>query len=295
MTRPKWLGMLVLVLAVAAAFAGLAQWQVEQAVRSAQQAAQPALGPTTLGDAATPQEGLLDSSIGRTVSFEGVVDPRDIDIVIDRLQGGELGFWVIGHAYVTDDGETDWDGAPRAEHAPSLAVVFGWAATHDEAAEAADRLREAMEPAADAAPVAYEGRLEYGQQPAAPDAGNDPQTLGQMSPAFLVNRWAEPGPAAYGSYVILDLDDNARDGLDPVTVVTASDDGLGLNMLNVFYALEWVVFAFFAFYVWWRLVRAEYDRERDATLALRNPDERAADEVRMRVLRRARDARLDGS
>ncbi|WP_188726300.1 SURF1 family cytochrome oxidase biogenesis protein [Pseudoclavibacter endophyticus] len=295
MTRPKWLAMLVLVFAVAAAFAGLAQWQIDQAVRSAQQASQPALGPTTLGVAATPQEGLFDSSVGRTVSFEGVVDPRDIDIVTDRLQGTDLGYWVIGHVYVTDDGVTDWDGRPRSGHAPSLAVAFGWAATLDEAQRSADELRASISPAADAEPAEFQGRLEYGQAPSPPAAGDDPHTIGQMAPAYLLNRWAEPGPLAYGSYVVLDLGEADRAGLEPITVVTAAQDGTSLNMLNVFYAIEWVVFALFAFYVWWRLVRAEYERERETALAMRNPDERVEEEVRMRVLRRLRDERAGGT
>ena len=37
-----------------------------------------------------------------------------------------------------------------------------------------------------------------------------------------------------------------------------------LNWLNVFYAVEWVVFAGFAIYLWYRLVRDAVERERDA-------------------------------
>lgn len=301
MTRPKWLAMLVLVLAVAAAFAALAQWQIDSAVRSAQHAEEPSLGPTTLGDAATPQAGLPDNSIGRTVSFEGIVDPRDFDIVTDRLQGDELGYWVIGHVHVTNDGAEPYamptpgasdegDQSATAPPAPGLAVTFGWAPTREAAEAAADDLREATPPIDDAEPVAFEGRLEYGQQPALPSTDGNPHELGEMAPAYLVNRWAEPGPTNYGSYVILDLADDERAGLAPVAVVSVGAGG-GLNWLNVFYALEWVVFAFFAFYVWWRLVRAEYDREREAAFSNVNPNERAEREIRLAALRRARDAR----
>ena len=36
-----------------------------------------------------------------------------------------------------------------------------------------------------------------------------------------------------------------------------------LNWLNVFYAVEWVVFAGFAVFLWYRLVRDAVERERD--------------------------------
>ena len=291
--RPKWLVALVVALAVAAGFAALAQWQLDSAIRSAQHQSAPALGPTTLGDAATPQAGLYDVNIGRGVSFAGVLDPRDFDIVSQRLQHDELGYWVIGHAYVTHDGETAYDTAPRAQHAPGIAVAVGWAATLEQATAAVESLR-ATTPAADAAePVDLAGRLEYGQTPVANGGGVDPHELQQMAPAHLVNRWAEAGPRNYGSYVILDLPDAERAGLAPIAV-QSPDVGSGLNMLNVFYAAEWVIFACFAVYVWWRLARAEYDRERDAALALRNPDEVAAREIRLERLRALRDERSGG-
>ncbi|WP_054821545.1 hypothetical protein [Arthrobacter sp. JCM 19049] len=36
-----------------------------------------------------------------------------------------------------------------------------------------------------------------------------------------------------------------------------------MNWLNVFYGIEWVVFAGFAFFLWYRLVRDDYQRELD--------------------------------
>ena len=34
-----------------------------------------------------------------------------------------------------------------------------------------------------------------------------------------------------------------------------------MNWLNIFYALEWIIFAGFAFFIWWRLVKDAYERE----------------------------------
>lgn len=291
--RPKWIAALVLALLVASAFAWLGRWQLETAIAQAEQQQADPLGPTVLGEAATPQQGLLDASIGRTVSFEGVLDPRDIEVVAERLQGEALGYWVIGHVYVTNDGLRDTDGAPRAEHAPGLAVAIGWAATAEEARAAAERVRQAHPDAATAVPVAYTGRLEYGQTPVAPPAGADPHGLREMAPAYLVNRWAEPGPRNYGSYVILDLGDADRAGLEPIEV-RAAEAPAGLNALNVFYAIEWAIFAAFTIWVWWRLVRAERDREREAEVAATGTDAAAERGIRLEALRRLRDERDAG-
>ena len=37
--------------------------------------------------------------------------------------------------------------------------------------------------------------------------------------------------------------------------------GASVNWLNIFYALEWVVFAGFAVFLWYRLVRDAWERE----------------------------------
>jgi hypothetical protein len=39
--------------------------------------------------------------------------------------------------------------------------------------------------------------------------------------------------------------------------------------LNLFYAMQWVIFGVFALYLWWRLVRDEWEREAE------NPPTRA--------------------
>ncbi|KZX22122.1 hypothetical protein [Rathayibacter tanaceti] len=41
---------------------------------------------------------------------------------------------------------------------------------------------------------------------------------------------------------------------------------VSLNWLNVFYAIEWVVFAGFALYLWFRLVRDAWEREAEEAL-----------------------------
>ncbi|NUS36907.1 MAG: SURF1 family protein, partial [Pseudarthrobacter sp.] len=39
-----------------------------------------------------------------------------------------------------------------------------------------------------------------------------------------------------------------------------------INWLNLFYSIEWVVFAGFAFFIWWRLVKDDYHRDLEEAL-----------------------------
>ena len=47
-----------------------------------------------------------------------------------------------------------------------------------------------------------------------------------------------------------------------------------INWLNLFYSVEWVVFAGFALYIWWRLVADDHRRDLEEDL----PDENVPDD-----------------
>jgi surfeit locus 1 family protein len=50
-----------------------------------------------------------------------------------------------------------------------------------------------------------------------------------------------------------------------------------VNLLNIFYAVEWVVFAGFAIFLWYRLVRDAWEREQDESADAAGADRSAAD------------------
>jgi hypothetical protein len=59
---------------------------------------------------------------------------------------------------------------------------------------------------------------------------------------------------------------------------------VSLNWLNVFYAIEWALFAGFAIYLWYRLVKDAFEREEEDKENQRNagsalPDIAEASEV----------------
>ena len=85
-----------------------------------------------------------------------------------------------------------------------------------------------------------------------------------MSVAALINEWDAFDGRVYGSYAILDAasaDASAAlvDGAEPIVSARPVVDAQ-LNWLNVFYSVEWVVFAGFALFIWWRMVKDDYQR-----------------------------------
>jgi hypothetical protein len=96
--------------------------------------------------------------------------------------------------------------------------------------------------------------------------------------AQLINVWDAP---AYAGFVVgtnftvagEDLDTaTAGTAMEPV-VVNPQPQETPVNWMNIFYAVEWVVFAGFAIFLWWRLVADDYRRTLE-------DDEFAAEEAR---------------
>jgi hypothetical protein len=85
-----------------------------------------------------------------------------------------------------------------------------------------------------------------------------------LAVAELINLWTVPPDGVYAGYLVLA---DAPAGLESIDA-PPPDTGVSLNLLNVFYAIEWVVFAGFAVFLWYRLVRdaveAEDEQEADS-------------------------------
>ncbi|MDO5052588.1 MAG: SURF1 family cytochrome oxidase biogenesis protein [Pseudoclavibacter sp.] len=288
LARPKWIAVLLLALAAASVFAALGRWQLEAAIRSAQPyRPDPGLEQAVpLGEALRPLEPVTEERLGQRVRMRGVLDPRDFELVPGRLQGEREGYWVLGHLVVTDDGSVDHLAAePEAEagRLPGLVLALGWAPDEGSARRAAERLAAESD---GAAAREWTGRLQLGQAPERPRAGDPGRPL-TVAPAQLVNRWASPPERPYAAYAILEPAGPAPAGLEAIEVRPAVDSA-GVNWLNVFYAIEWIVFAVFAVVMWWRLARDEFERERAAPRGAR---ERLTAEVRAERLRALRERR----
>ena len=250
MLRPRWIALLALCLVVAGVFAWLGQWQLGRAIDTdptppgATEQVQP------LDEVAAPGEYVAEPLVGQRVTVNGTWVPGDFIVVSSRFNDGVEGYWVTGQLRVTDD--------PGAQPT-SVAVAIGWAATQDDALAAIDQLNQdaATAGAADI-PLAITGRLISDEGPVLPPKTGDPLTLTRMSPAALLSRWHDiEGLDVYRAYVASEA---PQGSLDPISSPAPAESS-PVNWLNIFYAIEWAIFAGFAFYLWYRLARDAWERE----------------------------------
>jgi surfeit locus 1 family protein len=82
--------------------------------------------------------------------------------------------------------------------------------------------------------------------------------------AQLVNVWADydDRPVYFGYLTTTE----PAAGLEAIAS-PPPEESVELNWLNIFYAVEWVVFAGFAVFLWYRLVRDAVERERESAEA----------------------------
>jgi surfeit locus 1 family protein len=233
--RPRWIGALLLALAIAAGFAALGQWQL---ARSIQDAAPPSAGTETvmpLEAVSRPQEPVPAAATGQLVRLEATFVPGDYVILSDRLDVSGSGYWVVGHAILADG--------------DSLAVALGRTSSEDAAASAI-RALESHPPA----PLVT-GRYLPTESPQQSDFENGVRSA--LAVPELVNLWGTRPAGVHGGYVIAG---SAPPGLDLIDAPAPITE-VSLNLLNVFYAAEWVVFAGFAMFLWYRLVRDAWEAE----------------------------------
>lgn len=256
MLRPWWLGMLGLALVVAAVFAWLGQWQLGNAIDTDP----PPPGATEemrpLAEVAQPGEYLPEPLVGQRVETTGRWVESDFLVVSSRYNDGVEGYWVTGQFRVAD-----------RLNPTALAVALGWTATREDADAVIADLSSSLA-AIDDADVALTGRLISDEGPRVPPRGAAITEMTTMSPAALLGRWNEAdGIDVYRPYLVAD-----RASLAPMPVPSALQaidspapaEQSPISWLNVFYAVEWAVFAGFAFYMWYRLARDAWEKEVEA-------------------------------
>ena len=243
--RPRWIAMLVFVLAVAALFAWLGKWQVERAVVSAAQNSIPDQRAVPLSTLASPGEHMTEDAAARRITVEAQLDTSSVMVLANRLNFGADGYWVIGRLNTFSNNES-----------ASLSAALGWAPTRADADKAVAVIRDSLTVEA-FLPVM--GRYMPTQEPVPPAPDADPNELTRMSVAALANIWPETAPPYYEGYLVLDEPLAGLETIESVPVITDAS----LNWLNVFYAIEWGVFAGFAMFIWYRLVKDARQRELD--------------------------------
>lgn len=232
--QPRWIAGLLFALAISTVFVLLSQWQFSSAETDESTEPRATEDVRPLTEAFTPGKPIFETEADQMVSLTGSFDPDKTVLVDERLQDGEKGYWVVTAFRV--------DGAPDGTVIP---VVRGWVEEPDDAAAA---------PEGDAAVV---GRLLPSEAPLAvtPVEGIVPS----LSTAELINLWEVPSYSAFVTAHELTVDGAPVDqgGMQTV-VVDAQPEETPVNWLNIFYAVEWIVFAGFSVFLWWRLVADDY-------------------------------------
>lgn len=221
-TRPKWIGALLLSLLVAAIFAAFGQWQLERSFTK-NQSQEVVLG--------VEQNLMIDSQTGY--------------LVANRKQGGVTGFWVTARAY--------------DETGKSFALALGWVPELEIGKKVIGDLDNSIQPQA----FLPRTVTELSAEAPLPRDSAEPKLLQSFSPAQLVNLYSDEKPISLDSNpwaqvtCNCDTEQLAHPDLQAIKFAIEADS---INWLSLFYFVEWVVFAGFAIFLWWRLVRDEQIR-----------------------------------
>lgn len=245
--RPRWILALLLALVIAGAFAALGQWQLSRSVESAVAPDQQTEVLVELATVAEPQRPVTTRASGQSVTVVAGFVPGDYVVLSDRINVAGPGYWVVGHAI-------DADGA-------SLAVALGWAPDRDAAASAIRSL-ESTAPRPSTPPSTLQlptlqGRYLPSESPQESDFEAGQRS--RLAVSELINLWRDAPERVYGGYLISAA---APPGLETIDAPPPSTE-VSLNLLNIFYAVEWVIFAGFAVFLWYRLVRDAWEAEED--------------------------------
>ncbi len=226
--RPKWILGLILALVIAGVFAALAQWQLQRSIDDATVVERDTEKAVALESVAEAQAVISTDASGRLVVVSCQVVPGDDVVLENRSSPQGNGSWLVRHC--------------KTAEGSSLAIALGWS-------------RETIDPAGILHP---EGMLKGRYVPTEAPQQSDYRAGERSALAVpeLINLWEKPGPV-YGGYLVLS---EAPAGLIAIGT-DAPPTERQLNLLNLFYAAEWIVFAGFAVYLWYRLLKDEWLRE----------------------------------
>lgn len=235
--RPRFLGMLALMVAATIVCGLLATWQWE---RAHQVITDQGSAPAQLGDirGVLPVGDPVTNQIaGETVTATGSFVPGEQVLVPGRNVEDTEAVLVISSLLVELD---DGTGA-------RLPVARGWLPAAD-VTGADGQIDPTLAPAAPEGEIEISGRLEASE---AASGGVDGGVAREIATPLLVNEWGSP---MYSGYVSLEEPAGALRALP----AAESDFSRGLNWQNIGYSFQWVIFGGFFLFLWWRSVRATH-------------------------------------
>jgi cytochrome oxidase assembly protein ShyY1 len=247
--KPRWIAGLVFAIAISGVFVLLSQWQFGRSTQPEVPVSPAVEEVKALTSVLQPGQFFPGSVADQMVSAKGSYGPAKQVLVPGRLNNGATGYWVVSAFSV--------DGAPVLSGAGAspqtwIPVARGWVAD------------PAAVPAPPSGVIELSGRLLPSEAPV-PNTAAGPGRASAVSVAELINIWdisSYPGFVSATSEIGEQGDVSAAavgGELKPLRI-GAQPPAQQVNWLNLFYSVEWVVFAGFALFIWWRLVKDDYRR-----------------------------------
>ena len=230
---PRWLGLLVLALAIAAVMSVMGVWQLDvyQSKTAAATAKRADAEPVELQSLFSIDEGLPAKAVGRRVTVSGTWGPAaDQLFITDRRQGSQDGLWVVSPVML--DGSSD---------AGAVMVVRGWVSSVSDPASRAP-----------SGPVRLSGAVAASEaQDASGDAANGRvlQSLRIPTIVHMVDY------RIYDAFVVqASIDSGTAPQPAPAVVPPPAPPTDHAGLRNVAYAFQWWIFAAFTLWMWTRMV-----------------------------------------
>ena len=254
---------------VSGVFVLLSQWQFGRSTEPEVTVSTTTEEPKALTTVLQPGNFFPGSIADQMVTATGNYDPQKQVLVPGRLHDGATGYWIVSALAVKDAPVLTGAGATPQTWIP---VARGWVADPADAS------------APPSGTIELTGRLLPSEAPL-PGTDAGPGRASAVSVAELINIWevsSYPGFVAASSETSggSDVSAAAASGVVLPLNIGPQPPAGKVNWLNLFYAAEWVVFAGFALFIWWRLVKDDYRRgledaldEEQAAAALNPPDQ----------------------
>jgi surfeit locus 1 family protein len=230
---PRWSGLLLLALAIAAVMSVMGVWQlnVYQSKTEAATAKRVGAAAVPLQSLFSIDEGLPAKAVGRRVTLQGTWGPSaDQVFIADRLQGSQNGFWVASPVMLEATGS-----------AGAVMVVRGWVpAVSDPAA------------VAPTGPVRLTGTVVASEAEDSSDDAAKGRVLSSLRIPTIVHL---VDYRLYDAFVIQSsVDSGVVPSPAPAVVQPPSPPTDHAGLRNIAYAFQWWVFAAFTLWMWARMV-----------------------------------------
>lgn len=245
--KPRWIAGLVFALLLSGVFVLLSQWQLSRSAQHEPPAPSSIEDVKPLVDVLKPGQFFPGSVSDQMVTATGSYDPGKQVLVEGRLYNNQKGFWIVS-AFAVNNAPTLTGVAASPQ--TWIPVARGWVADAAQAGPPPSGI------------ITLTGRLIPSEAPV-PNVDAGPGRASAVSAAELINMWevtSYPGFVAATSEVSGGVTIPLGDDVKALNI-PPQPPAEQVNWLNLFYAVEWVVFAGFSIFIWWRLVKDDYRRD----------------------------------